>query len=46
VTTKSISIKDGNSKSGGCAGKAHELTSGGLLGVRAAGSKETGARTG
>ena len=34
VTTKSISIKDANSKSGGCAGKANELTSGDLLRVR------------
>jgi hypothetical protein len=34
VTTKSISIKGANSKSGGCAGKAYELTSGDLLRVR------------
>lgn len=34
MTTKSISIKGANSKSGGCAGKADELTSGDLLCVR------------
>ena len=33
VTTKSISNKVAESKSGGCAGKAHELTSGDLLRV-------------
>jgi hypothetical protein len=30
MPTKSISIKDAGRKSGGCAGKADELTSGGL----------------
>jgi hypothetical protein len=34
MTTKSISIKGADSKSGGCAGKANELTSGDLLRVR------------
>ena len=34
VTTKSISIKGANSKFGGCAWKANELTSGDLLRVQ------------
>lgn len=33
MTAKSISIKGADSKSGGCAGKAHELTSGDLMRV-------------
>jgi hypothetical protein len=41
LTAKSISIKDAKRKSGGCAQKAVELTSGGLRYVLESGLKES-----